>query len=76
MFPSSTKQALNGVEDRVRQLEAEEERVAQHLKEELEQVIQQKEEEMEDIMRTVEEQRERLLAAQQAEETTREEQAQ
>ncbi|CAL8332405.1 unnamed protein product [Gadus morhua 'NCC'] len=72
----STKQALSGVEDRVRQLEAEEERVAQHLKEELKRVIQQKEEEMETVMRTVEEQRERLLAAQQAEGTAREERVQ
>ncbi|CAL8306785.1 unnamed protein product [Arctogadus glacialis] len=62
--------------ERVRQLEAEEERVAQHLKEELKRVIQQKEEEMETVMRTVEEQRERLLAAQQAEETAREERVQ
>ncbi|XP_059919068.1 hyaluronan mediated motility receptor [Gadus macrocephalus] len=72
----STKQALSGVEDRVRQLEAEEGRVAQHLKEELKRVIQQKEEEMETVMRTVEEQRERLLAAQQAEGTAREERVQ
>ncbi|CAL8271002.1 unnamed protein product [Boreogadus saida] len=70
----STKQALSGVEDRVRQLEAEEEQVARHLKEELQRVIQQKEEET--VMRTVEEQRERLLAAQRAEETAREERVQ
>jgi hypothetical protein len=50
--------------------------VAQHLKEELKRVIQQKEEEMETVMRTVEEQRERLLAAQQAEGTAREERVQ
>ncbi|CAL8262750.1 unnamed protein product [Lota lota] len=72
----STKQALKGVEDRVRELEAEEERVAQHLREELNRVLQQKEEEMENLRQTFEEQKERLLAAQHAEEKTREEHAQ
>ena len=76
LFYSSTKRALKGAEDRARELEAEDERVAQHLKEELKRVIQQKEEEMENIKRCLDEQRERLLAAQQAEETARQEHAQ